>query len=83
MIHIKRKKTMSKDIVFIKHRIENEADYIYCPRLSNSLSNLLSKNPGGISDERIMKVLLINEQELKEVYESALNKLRKHLKVEK
>lgn len=73
---------MSKDKSSVKKRIEEEEDYIYCPRLGNSLSTLMDKNPDGVEDERIMKVLLMTEDELNETYESALNKLRDALQVE-
>jgi hypothetical protein len=73
---------MGKDKSSIKKRIEEEEDYIYCPRLGNSLSTLIDKNPDGVDDERIMKVLLMDEDELQEVYDSALNKLRKTLNID-
>lgn len=66
-----------KDKEIIKKRIIEEEDFIYCPRLGNSLSKLIEKYPDGIEDERIEKVLLISPQELKEIYESAIKKLKK------
>ena len=64
----------------IKKKIVEDGDFIYCPRLGNSLDKLIERHPEGIDDERIQKVLLLSEDELKEIYESALNKLRKALK---
>lgn len=67
----------------VKKRIEEEEDFIYCPRLNNSLKKLISKNPEGVSDERICKVMIIEQEELDEIYESALQKFRKALGMEK
>lgn len=61
----------------LREKILNDDDFIYCPRLGNSVKKLLQKNPGGIDDERISKVLLISVEEVKKVYESALDKIRK------
>jgi len=65
----------------LKKRINKEEDFIYCPRLENSLNNLISKNPDGIDDERMCKVLLITEKELKKTFDSAIMKIRKKLNI--
>ena len=64
-----------------KERILEETDFCYCPRLSNSISNLIEKNPDGVSNERIAKVLLLTEGDVEEIFESALVKLRASLGV--
>lgn len=63
-------------------KIEEDEDFIYCPRLGNSLENLLDKHPDGVDDDRIQKVLLISPLKFKELYESAIAKFRKSLGVE-
>lgn len=70
-----------KDQETVKKKISEEEDFIYCPRLGNSLIKLIEKNPDGVTDERIQKVLLVSEAELEEHYNSAIKKLRKALKV--
>lgn len=65
-----------KDKKMIKKRIMEDGDFIYCPRLGNSLSKLIERYPDGIDDDRIEKVLLISKKELDEIYESAIKKLR-------
>lgn len=72
-----------KNKKFLQEKIKKEEDFIYCPRLSNSLKNLIDKNPNGVDDERIKKVLLINDNELGKLYNSALNKLRDALGVKR
>lgn len=69
---IKEKKTP-------KERIETEEDYIHCPHSKNSLKNLIQKNPEGIDNERIAKVLMISEQEVEDTFESAISKIRAKL----
>lgn len=71
----------SKDKKALKQRILEEEDFIYCPRLGNSLKRLMDKNANGIVDERIEKVLLMTPEEVAEHYEKALEKLRKALNV--
>lgn len=63
----------------IKKRIEEEEDFIYCPRLKNSLNALVQKNPMGIDNERIAKVMLITEEEVEELYNSAVEKIKRGL----
>lgn len=60
----------------LKKRIMEEDDFIYCPRLGNSLSKLLDKYPEGVENDRIQKILLLSEKEVSEIYESAIKKLR-------
>ena len=71
-----------KDEEILKKRILEEEDFIYCPRLGNSLSRLLEKNANGVNDERIKKVLLISQDEIHLWYNNAIEKLRKALKIE-
>lgn len=66
----------------IKKKIMEDEDFIYCPRLGNSLNKLIEKHPDGIDDERIQKVLLMTAKELESIYNSAIQKLRDALKDE-
>lgn len=66
----------------IKKKIMEDDDFIYCPRLGNSLNKLIEKHPDGIDDERIQKVLLMTAKELESIYNSAIQKLRDALKDE-
>ena len=62
-----------------KEKIMEDEDFIYCPRLGNSLEKLIEKNPDGIDDERIAKVLLMDEDEVETVFQSAIKKFRKSM----
>lgn len=68
-----------KDKKILKQKINSDPDFVYCPRLGNSLKQLLEKYPDGIDDDRIEKVLLMTAEEVEEVYQSAIEKLRKNI----
>jgi len=68
-----------KDKEAIKQRILKEEDFIYCPRLGNSIEKLIEINPDGVDDERISKVLLIPEDDVETIYAKALKKIKKQL----
>lgn len=69
-----------KDKRVLKKKIMEDPDFIYCPRLGNSLRKLVDKHPDGIDEERIEKVLLMSTKEVEATYLSALEKLRKVMK---
>ena len=66
----------------IKELIRTDEDFIYCPRLGNSLSKLIDKNPDGVDDERIAKVLLLKEDEVKGLFASAIKKIRESMGID-
>lgn len=69
-----------KDKKILRKKIQEDPDFVYCPRLGNSLKKLVDKHPDGIDDERIEKVLLLSAKEVEAIYNSALEKLRKSVK---
>lgn len=71
--------TKGKDKVRLK--IEEDPDYIYCPRLGNSLEKFSEMYPEGVDDEKIAKVLLIDKEEVEALFASAIDKIRKNLKL--
>lgn len=75
---------MNKDIKnkkLLKQKILSDPDFIYCPRLGNSLQHLLDVHVDGVNDERIAKILLITPQKVNEIFQNALKKIRKALKL--
>lgn len=70
---------MNKDK--LKEKIEKDEDFIYCPRLGNSLTKFVEKNPEGVDDEKIAKVLMIEKDEVESIFQSAISKIRKNLKL--
>ena len=65
----------------IRLRIENEEDFIYYPRLNNSLKLLIQKNPDGLDNDKIAKALMISEEEVEKIFESAVNKIRDYINI--
>lgn len=76
VVHSEGKK-MDKDDV--AKRIEQEEDYIRCPKCSNSLSKFVAKNPEGVEDSVIARLLMIPEEKVEEIYEDAVKKLRENM----
>ena len=62
-----------------KHKIMEDEDYIDSPKFKYSLKELLEKNPDGVDNEAISKVLNMSVEEVEEVYQSAIKKLQKTL----
>lgn len=63
----------------IKHRIENEIDFVNSPRYENSLKKLMEKNPDGITEDKIAKAMLMEEKEVLDTLISAISKLKLYL----
>ena len=64
-----------------KHKLTNEEDYIDCIKFNNSIKKLIEKNPEGVDDETIAKVLNLTVEEVEQIYQSAIKKLQKSLKI--
>jgi hypothetical protein len=62
-----------------KRRIQTDEDFIDYPRCNNSLKFLIEKNPEGVDDETIAKVLNMTPEEVEETYQNAIIKLKKTL----
>lgn len=70
-----------KDKQKLQDKIKKERDFIYCPRLNNSLKTFMDSYPDGVEDERIAKVLLLDNEEVGNIFLSAVKKIRKKLKL--
>jgi hypothetical protein len=66
----------------LKKKIESDPDFIYCPRLGNSLKIFLEKYPEGVDDSKIAKILLVEEEDVETIFQSAIVKIRKSMGVE-
>ena len=67
----------------IKHKIENEEDFIDYPRFNNSIKKLTQKHPNGVKTETISRALGISVDEVEETFQSALKKLKRIMKIGK
>lgn len=68
---------MDKDEIHKK--IVEEEDYIRSPKCSNSLTKFLAKNPDGVEDSVIGRLLMISEEKVRELYAEAVKMLRKNM----
>lgn len=57
-------------------RLDLDEDFILSKKHNNSITKLLEKQPNGISDAAICRMLAITPDQLADIYESALAKLR-------
>lgn len=73
---------MAADKTEIKKRIATDTDYVRCPKFSNSLTKFLQKNPDGVEDNTIARLLMIPEDEIEEIYQEAVSALRESMKKE-
>ncbi|HXN74867.1 MAG TPA: hypothetical protein VN855_00050 [Candidatus Acidoferrum sp.] len=63
----------------LQNRIKEEADYIRCPKCSNSLTKFLAKNSEGVEDSVIARLLMTTEEKVRELYAEAVKLLRKNM----
>jgi hypothetical protein len=61
-------------------KIDKHPDYIVAKVYQNSLARLLERHPSGVSDDFAKKCLQVTKEELDRIHESALLKLKKHIK---
>ena len=74
---------MAADKNEIKKRIAVDTDYVRCPKFSNSLTKFLQKNPDGVEDNTIARLLMLEgEERVEEIYQEAVLKLREVMKDE-
>lgn len=64
-----------------KSRIMQDEDFVDYPKFKNSIKKIKEKNPDGINDEIIAKILQITPEELETLYSNSLKKIRQHLGV--
>lgn len=65
-----------------KTKIETDADFIYCKRFNNSLEQCLDRYPDGAPEKVIAQSLMMTEEEVRDVTEATVQKLRKIMKVD-
>jgi c-di-GMP-related signal transduction protein len=66
----------------IKERIETEEDFINSKKHGYSLQHFLDASPSGTTDNIIAYFLKIKVSDVKDLYESAIRKIRQKLKIE-
>jgi hypothetical protein len=65
----------------LKKRVETEPDFIDCPEYDNSLKKFVDAHPNGVDEKTIAKVMVATKDEVKKIYQSAIQNLRARLPV--
>jgi hypothetical protein len=65
-----------------RERIAVEPNFIFLKRFDYSLTTLVDKHPGGVSDRVIAAALMITEDDVQDIYEDIILKLRDILKID-
>lgn len=60
----------------IREKIDTEEDFVNCLVLGNSLSRVVETYPNGISNEKIARMLMVEEEDVEKFYQSAILKIR-------
>jgi len=63
----------------IQKRVLEDVDYIRSPKNSNSITKFLAKNPEGVEDSVIARLLVTSEDRVKKIYEEAVKMLQKFM----
>jgi len=66
----------------IRAKIANEENFIAIKRFNYSLERMLERYPDGVPDRIIAQALLIKEEDVEELYQKIILKLRKGMKIE-
>lgn len=65
-----------------KEKIDNDPDFVYIKRFDFSLRQLVEKHPGGVPDRVVAAALMLTEDDVEEIYNEIVVKLREAMKVE-
>ena len=65
----------------INDKLNNDPDFFDSKRFDYSIRNALERYPDGVPNKLIAQGLCVSEAKLEELYQSAIVKLRKILKV--
>lgn len=63
------------------HLIQTEEDFIFSEKYNYSLKEMMTKNPSGLDNAKIAKVLLMTPEEVEEEFLLAVAKIKKALGV--
>ncbi len=69
---------MTKDELRVQ--ILENPDFINAPRFENSIKRAISNKPDGFTDKQIAQMLMVDEEEVEKLYQSAIMKIKASLK---
>lgn len=65
-----------------RHLIETDPDFVHMKRFEYSLSKLMDRYPEGAPTKIIAQALMMTEDEVEELYQAVIVKMREALKVD-
>jgi hypothetical protein len=65
-----------------RERIATEPDFIFLKRFDYSLASLVQKHPGGVSNRVVAAALMVTEDDVDDIYENIILKLRDIMKID-
>lgn len=65
----------------MRKRINTDPDFVALKRFDFSLEKVIEKHPNGVPNKLIAAALLMTEEEVEDLYEKVVAKLRVHLGV--
>lgn len=65
----------------IRRKLVHEPDYVFLKRFDFSLAKLVEKYPEGVPDRVIAQGLLLTEEDVREIYEHIVLKLRRTMRI--
>lgn len=68
---------MSDDL--IKKKIFEDPDFVLIPKAGNSLKKAIEMYPDGMETSAIARALMLTEEEVNDILESAMDKIRESL----
>lgn len=67
---------MNNDKSKLKEQILTEPDFIYSPKYENSLEKFMHRHDEGVDSSHAAKVLLMEEEEVDDIYQEAVDNLK-------
>lgn len=65
-----------------KQKVASDEDFVFLKRFDYSLKELVAKHPGGVPDRVIAAALMVTEEDVRDLYDEVILKLRRAMKVE-
>jgi hypothetical protein len=71
-----------KNLESVRERIDSDPNYVHAPSLGNDLETVLNKHPEGCTDRVIASLLQVEVEEVEDLYQEIVLKLRQEMKVD-
>ncbi len=65
----------------VRERILHDIDFVYLKRFDYSLKNLVARHPEGVPNRVIAAALMMTEEDVEDLYQTIIEKLRQTMKI--